>query len=193
MNSMESLRKFIDERLTSAAEEIIGVLEQTLSAYEEEMSRQRKLLDVVLQPEIRLHRTDLPQLSVYKEEAEFHLEQQLCNQESDTNLAQKNPEGPELKDKQYRVPTSLEQEQLVLKQEENFKLTCEESSHNQSRPLDYEKPHGVAEKEPLGTVSSTWIKSNSDPEDSKVEPEPNSDRHDVEAAPSRTAGGSAAC
>ncbi|KAF3695521.1 Zinc finger protein 782 [Channa argus] len=126
---------------------------------------------------------DLPPPSDHKEEEEFHLEQQLCNQESHTSLAQKDPEAPQIKEEQNTLPTSPEREQFVLKQEDNFKrtLTCEESSHSQSRPLDSEQPHGVAEKEPLGTVSYTWIKVESDLED-----EANNDRHGGTTSARRT-------
>lgn len=49
----------MNERLAAAAEEIVGLFEQTMSVYEEEIARQRRVLDVVLKPEIRLHRTGL--------------------------------------------------------------------------------------------------------------------------------------
>lgn len=57
MSAVESLRKLINERLTAAAEEILGVCERTIVVYEEEVVRQRKLLDILLKPEIKLHRT----------------------------------------------------------------------------------------------------------------------------------------
>ena len=59
MSSVEFLRDLINERLTSAAEEIFQVFQKTVVEYEEEISRQRRLLDIVLKPEIKLHRTGL--------------------------------------------------------------------------------------------------------------------------------------
>ena len=56
MSSVECLREFVNERLTSAAEEIFGVFKRTMVEYEEEIERQRKLLDVVWKPDIKLHR-----------------------------------------------------------------------------------------------------------------------------------------
>ncbi|GLD67140.1 gastrula zinc finger protein xFG20-1-like protein [Lates japonicus] len=60
------LRELVYQRLTAAAEEICGLFERTTAEYEEELSRlqrenerQRKLLDAVLKPEVRLHRTVL--------------------------------------------------------------------------------------------------------------------------------------
>ena len=56
MSSVECLRGFINERLTAAAEEIFGVFQKTIVEYEEEIDRQRKLLDVVWKPEMKLLR-----------------------------------------------------------------------------------------------------------------------------------------
>jgi len=58
MCSVESLREFVNQRLTAAAEEILGVFQRSIVEYEEEIDRQRRLLDMVLKPEIKLHRTD---------------------------------------------------------------------------------------------------------------------------------------
>ena len=57
MASVQGLREFVSERLTSAAEEIFRVFEQTVFEYEKEIVRQRRLLDIVWKPEIKLHRT----------------------------------------------------------------------------------------------------------------------------------------
>ncbi|KAL7408634.1 hypothetical protein ABVT39_026743 [Epinephelus coioides] len=70
MSSVDYLREFVNIRLTAAAEEIFGVFKRTIVEYEEELDRQRKLLDVVLKPEIKLHRIELPQQYVCKEEEE---------------------------------------------------------------------------------------------------------------------------
>ena len=59
MSSVESLRELINERLTAAAEEIFGVFQKTIVQYEEEIDRQRRLLDIVWKSEITLQRTGL--------------------------------------------------------------------------------------------------------------------------------------
>ncbi len=56
MSSVDCLREFVIERLTAAAEEIFGVFQKTIVDYEEEIDRQRRLLDIVWKPEIKLHR-----------------------------------------------------------------------------------------------------------------------------------------
>ena len=52
MSSVESLREFVNERLTAAAEEIFGVFKRKILEYEEEIDRQRKLLARVQEAEI---------------------------------------------------------------------------------------------------------------------------------------------
>lgn len=50
MSSGEYLREFVNERLTVAAEEIFRYLKKTIVEYEEEIERQRRLLDDVRTP-----------------------------------------------------------------------------------------------------------------------------------------------
>ncbi|TDH09089.1 hypothetical protein EPR50_G00082990 [Perca flavescens] len=66
MPKAEVLRVAVQERLVAAAEEIFGLFERTIAEYEEELfrskqknERQRKLLDAVLKPELRLNRAVL--------------------------------------------------------------------------------------------------------------------------------------
>uniref|UniRef100_A0A671WY75 C2H2-type domain-containing protein n=1 Tax=Sparus aurata TaxID=8175 RepID=A0A671WY75_SPAAU len=61
-----ALRAKLTERLTAAAEEIVALLEETVAEYEDrverserEICRQRRLLDAVLKPQVKLHRADL--------------------------------------------------------------------------------------------------------------------------------------
>ena len=66
MSSVEYLREFINERLTAAAEEIFGVLNKTIVQYEEQIDRQRRLLDNAWKPEIKLHRIGVYKLNCFK-------------------------------------------------------------------------------------------------------------------------------
>ncbi|XP_030002759.1 gastrula zinc finger protein XlCGF57.1-like [Sphaeramia orbicularis] len=61
------LRAMLTERLTAAAEEIIALFAETVAEYEgrveqseREICRQRRLLEAVLMPQVRLHRADPP-------------------------------------------------------------------------------------------------------------------------------------
>ncbi|XP_040044138.2 uncharacterized protein LOC120826164 [Gasterosteus aculeatus] len=136
MSSVENLREFVNERLSAAAEEIFGVFRRTVVEYQEEIDRQRRLLDVFWKPEVRLHRIELPQSRVCKEE-ELLSEQQLCLQERKPSLDQEDPDPPEIKEEQEELCTSPEGEQLEPKQEA-FTLTptCEERGHGEDQLLD---------------------------------------------------------
>ncbi|XP_051246768.1 gastrula zinc finger protein xFG20-1-like isoform X8 [Dicentrarchus labrax] len=114
MCKVQMLRALVKQRLTAAAEEIFGLFERTIAEYEEELcrskeenERQRKLLDAVFNPQLRLHRADVQQLSVIKEEVPP--EQQ---QEWRPSLEQGDPEPPHVKEEQVEVRTSQEGEQL---------------------------------------------------------------------------------
>ncbi|XP_039858406.1 golgin subfamily A member 6-like protein 22 [Simochromis diagramma] len=117
MPSAQYLREFINERLTAAAEQIFLEFEKTIVQYEEEIDRQRRLLDITWKPQIKLHRTDDPQQHVSREE-EVLPEQQLCGQE--------DPEPPQIKEEQ-------EGEQLVVKEESVDVIIWNESSPQQEQ------------------------------------------------------------
>ncbi|XP_036972075.1 zinc finger protein 782-like [Acanthopagrus latus] len=136
MSSVESLREFVNERLTAAAEEIFRVFKTTIVQYEEEIDRQRVMLDICWKPQVKLHRIELPQQHVCKEE-EVLADQQLCNQERNSSLDQEDPEPPEIKEEQEELCTSQEGEQLVLKVETDTVMLTqayEESGHSEAEP-----------------------------------------------------------
>lgn len=62
MSSIQTLRAFVNQRLTVAVEEIFQLLETTICNYEEEIDRQRRLLEEVSQPH---YLTDTAGLSVF--------------------------------------------------------------------------------------------------------------------------------
>ncbi|XP_033181563.1 zinc finger protein 2 homolog isoform X2 [Mastacembelus armatus] len=136
MSSVQCLREFVNERLTAAAEEIFGVFEKTIVEYEQEIDRQRRLLDIVWKPEIKLHRTELPQQHVCKEE-EVLPDQQLWNQERNSSVDQEDPEPPQIKEEQEQLCSSQEGEQLVVKQETDTFMwtpTNEDSDQSEAEP-----------------------------------------------------------
>nr|XP_020514540.1 zinc finger protein 846-like isoform X2 [Labrus bergylta] len=140
MCSAESLRDFINQRLTAAAEDIFVVFKRTIVEYEEEIDRQRRLLDIVWKPHIILHRADLPKQFVCKEEEKEVLpDQQLCTQERNSSPDQEDPEPPQVKEEQEGLCSSQEGEQLVLKQETDtsmMTLTHEETDHSEEQLLN---------------------------------------------------------
>uniref|UniRef100_A0A3B4T686 C2H2-type domain-containing protein n=1 Tax=Seriola dumerili TaxID=41447 RepID=A0A3B4T686_SERDU len=174
MSSVHCLKNFVSERLTAAAEEIFGVIEKTLSVYEKEIVRQRRLLDVVLKPEIKLQRTELPQLHVRKEEV--LADRQLSNQETDSSL---DPEAPQIKEEQEELCSSQDGEQGVLEQDaEAFKLspTYDGSDHSEDQTVlfDNNQTHNASEMEPLSSISCERLQYDSDRNHS-LATEPHSD------------------
>nr|XP_024655872.1 golgin subfamily A member 6-like protein 6 [Maylandia zebra] len=132
MPSVQYLREFINERLTAAAEQIFLEFEKTIVQYEEEIDRQRRLLDITWKPQIKLHRTDDPQQPVCKEEEEVLPEQQLWNQEE--------PEPPQIKEEQEELCSSQEGEQLGLKEEmDTFMVTVAEEGEHSEPEADREQ------------------------------------------------------
>ncbi|XP_041811833.1 uncharacterized protein LOC121619952 [Chelmon rostratus] len=109
-----ALRALLTERLTAAAEEIVGLLEETVAEYEDrverserEICRQRRLLDAVLKPEVKLYRADVQLLSASQDEDPPE------QQDWRSSLDQEDPaEPPHIKEEQEELWTSQEGEQL---------------------------------------------------------------------------------
>ncbi|XP_036938880.1 uncharacterized protein LOC119010651 isoform X2 [Acanthopagrus latus] len=59
MSKVQTLRAFVEQRLTAAAEEILELFGRTVAEFEEELCRQRKTLEEVLKPEVVFHRADM--------------------------------------------------------------------------------------------------------------------------------------
>ncbi|RVE56340.1 hypothetical protein OJAV_G00220170 [Oryzias javanicus] len=96
MTSVQSLREFISERLTAAAEEICSHFEETIVQYEAELSRQRRLLDVVLKPQVQAQTTVLPQYY-------------LRNQEKNSSVDRADAEPPQIKEQEKESFSRREQ------------------------------------------------------------------------------------
>ncbi|XP_063317014.2 zinc finger protein 260-like [Pelmatolapia mariae] len=124
MPSVQYLREFINERLTAAAEQIFLEFEKTIVQYEEEIDRQRRLLDITWKPQIKLRRIDLPLRLLCKEEVVLS-EQQLWNQERSSSVDQEEPEPPQNIEQQEELCSSQEGEQLELEEEtDTFMVTA---------------------------------------------------------------------
>ncbi|XP_024287945.1 zinc finger protein 263-like isoform X1 [Oncorhynchus tshawytscha] len=115
MSKLQLLNVFLTKRLTAAAVEIYVEVEKTITEYDneissskEEIKRLRRLLDLVFNPEIKLHRADLHQLYLPDEVSP---EQQHCEQEWSPSLKQEDPEPSQIKE-EHEVWTSQGGEQL---------------------------------------------------------------------------------
>ncbi|XP_075947907.1 uncharacterized protein LOC142949910 isoform X3 [Anarhichas minor] len=142
MYKVQMLRCLLNQRLTAADEEIFGLFERTIAEYEEEVSalkeqneRQRKLLDAVYNPQLRLHRADVQQLLVVKEEDTPE------QQEWSSSLDQEDPEPPHIKEEQE------DPEPPHIKEEQDDP----EPPHIKEEQEDPEPPHIKEEQEEFWT------------------------------------------
>ncbi|XP_042291776.1 gastrula zinc finger protein XlCGF57.1-like [Thunnus maccoyii] len=95
MSKVQMLSASVKQRLTAAAEEIILLFERSIAEYEEEIDRQRRLLQLQVKPETT--RADVCKLIIRKEEVPPE---------------QQDPEPPHIKEEQEELWTSQEGEQL---------------------------------------------------------------------------------
>ncbi|XP_041811834.1 zinc finger protein 2 homolog [Chelmon rostratus] len=141
MSRLHSLKLFVNQRLTAAVDEIFGHVERTITEYEEEIDRRhRRLLDVVLTPELKLRRavcpTDIRQVLVNCEEAPP--EQHEWGPRLDQG---DSPEPPHIKEEQEELWTSQEGQQLQgleeVKEEDGDEEMAQSSQLHQiqSEPL----------------------------------------------------------
>ncbi|XP_029974657.1 zinc finger protein 75A-like [Salarias fasciatus] len=116
-NSHNSVRDLTTQRLTAAAVEIFAMVEQTVVQYEEEIDRQRRLLEIDWNPQIKLHRTELLQSRDSREEQLFKEETNYC-------LVQRQSESPSIREKQEEpglLQPKVEQEELEPPQIQDLK------------------------------------------------------------------------
>ncbi|XP_074468583.1 uncharacterized protein LOC141753858 [Sebastes fasciatus] len=139
MSKVDLLRVFVKQRLTLAAEEILDLFETTIAEYEEQLEfsskenqRRQKLLDAVLHPEVQLHRADVQQLLVVREEVPTE------QQEWSSSLDQEDPEPPHIKEEPEDLWTSQEGEQFQRLEEADIKFPFT-SVHVKSEEDDEEK------------------------------------------------------
>ncbi|KAM4745484.1 uncharacterized protein FYW61_013268 [Anableps anableps] len=130
MSSVECLKQFVNERLTAAAQEIFSVFEQTIADYEEEISRQRRLLTVVWKPQVKLHRTELPQDFINVKD--ILTEPELSKQDRKSISDQKDREHEQIPESHEEILTSHDKGEVVLKEETDSLLpsiTCDEGDN----------------------------------------------------------------
>ncbi|XP_024118720.1 zinc finger and SCAN domain-containing protein 2 [Oryzias melastigma] len=121
MSSVQSLREFIGERLTAAAEEIFSHVEKTIFKLEEEVESQRRVMDMMMKSHLQLRTTALPQSDPW-------------NQDRTSIVDQEDSEPPQVKEQQEEVCISLDEDQLSLKQEEDILMVTldeEDDLHSQ--------------------------------------------------------------
>ncbi|XP_030018232.1 zinc finger protein 567-like isoform X2 [Sphaeramia orbicularis] len=104
MSKADVLRGFVSDRLAAATQEILAVVERTVAGYEEEASafrqqidRQRRQLEVLLQPQVPLSKTGEEFTSVVSID-----EEEDCNKEETSSQQLEN-----LKDSTHSTPSRV--------------------------------------------------------------------------------------
>ncbi|XP_041638201.1 gastrula zinc finger protein XlCGF57.1-like [Cheilinus undulatus] len=153
MSEGDSLRGLITERLTAAAEDIFLLFKSAIVEYQEELERQQKQLDIFLNPEVYLHRINVPQELVREEE------EVLSDLVKNSSPDQEEAEPPRIKEEPEEPCSIQEGEQLELKEEtDSFMLT----------PAHEEKKHSEPELHEHQLLSdSTHVAEDQDPAGSK--------------------------
>ncbi|XP_078797769.1 uncharacterized protein LOC144989356 isoform X2 [Oryzias latipes] len=176
MSSLQSLRELISERLAAAAEEICRLCEGTIVQYEEELCRQRRLLDVIWKPQLQLHhiggevdagealtplKSDLHQYLTGLPQHWMTEEEDQCNQQRNFRVEQEEPEPPQIKEEQEEPePPQIEEEpeelcisqdedQLDLKQETDtlMEIPTYEEDENSEADLNNQQSFNVTDSQ----------------------------------------------
>ncbi|RVE75113.1 hypothetical protein OJAV_G00013570 [Oryzias javanicus] len=117
MSSLQSLRESISERLAAAAEEIFRLCEGTIVQYEQELCRQRRLLDS-WKPQLQLQHTDLSQDCLINQEKNSRGKQEEQQEPEPPQMMEviEEPEPPQMIEEQEGFFIRQDEEQLDLKQ-----------------------------------------------------------------------------
>lgn len=163
MYPVQSMRKFVCDRLTAAAQEILGAFEKRVEDYEAELARQRRMLDTVFSPEMKLQRGELKALQ---------------NQHQlgyNYGMSRFPPDTVHIKDEHEEISISQERPQPPLQQEAPASTLTPASGLNtsgaQTQPLGPEK-ESVANKDPLSNSSNEDVESQSKEGRSPVSEQP---------------------
>ncbi|XP_041703534.1 zinc finger and SCAN domain-containing protein 12 [Coregonus clupeaformis] len=190
MSKLQLLNAYVTERLTAAATEISVAIETTVVELHEEISRSteendrlRRLLDLVFNRQIKLHR-DPHQLTLPKSEEEVPSVQQHCEEEWSPSLIQEDPELTQIKEEQEELRTNQEEEQLQALGEADLikfifppacvKNVCDQENPSQPSHLHQTQTVEDRERDSLLTYTTEEIKTEPDGEDYRVS-EPTSD------------------
>ncbi|XP_029907317.1 uncharacterized protein LOC115359119 isoform X2 [Myripristis murdjan] len=99
---LQLFRSFLTERLTAVAVEIFGEVESMVEGYCEENRRLQDLLNMVLSPELKLHRID----HVKQATAAAAVHEQPSEQIADLDLVKPEPWFSKIKEEQIEYETS---------------------------------------------------------------------------------------
>ncbi|XP_045914811.1 zinc finger protein 260-like isoform X3 [Micropterus dolomieu] len=157
---VQTLRAFVNQRLCAAAEEIFGLFERTISEYEEEIDRQRSLLQDAQKDEA-VFPANVKKSTVIKEvppEQQQHWSPRLDQEDP--------PEPPHVKEEQEDLWTSQEGEQLPELEEADITKFPFTLVPMKSEEDDEEKPQSSQLHQTEENRDAEHLKTETDGEDS---------------------------
>ncbi|XP_078793172.1 uncharacterized protein LOC144987742 [Oryzias latipes] len=179
MSSLQSLRELISERLAAAAEEICRLCEGTIVQYEQELCRQRRLLDVIWKPQLQLHHIVLPQHWVTEDEDLYNRKRnfRVVLEKPHPPLYKEEPEPSPIKEETDALYISQDEDQLHLKQETDTWMeipTYEEDENSEADLNNWQRKFRVEheESEPPQTEEERGEQQPPQIKVQKEEPEP---------------------
>ncbi|XP_051798094.1 zinc finger and SCAN domain-containing protein 2-like [Acanthochromis polyacanthus] len=182
MCSVEYLRELISDRLAAAAGEIFSEFEKNIVQYQEEIDRQRRLLDVIWKPHIPLQPIELPQSYVCENEKTV-VDHQPHDQERNSMVDHEDLEPPRIKDQQEELCTSQDQSnpeisQIKMEQEELCTSLAQSNPGLPQIKVEQDKLCSSQEEELIGLKqeTDTFEVTPADEESDHSEPKPNSDQ-----------------
>ncbi|KAK2920590.1 zinc finger protein 771-like [Channa argus] len=140
MSKVQSMRAFVNQRLTAAAEEIFGLFERTIAEYEVEIDRQRRLLQDSGRTETHTDKTVLPAyvktFTVIKEVPPYQ-------QQRSSSVEQEDPKPPPIKEEQEEPCTGKEGEQLKDLEKADIKFLFTSVPVKREEQDEEEKPQAL--------------------------------------------------
>ncbi|KAK6318780.1 hypothetical protein J4Q44_G00099910 [Coregonus suidteri] len=170
MTKLQYLNVYLTERLMQAAEEILRVVADTISEYQEEIARTKRENQYLKRHLITPVPPPAPQPTLsWVSEPQTPPEQQHCEQEWRRSLGQEDPEPTQIKEEQEELRTSQEKEQhqvLEYDTKEDYISTppCVKNDADRPQPSHLPRTQTVENREGESLLTNTTGKIKTEPD-----------------------------
>uniref|UniRef100_UPI0037E7962A zinc finger protein 271-like n=1 Tax=Semicossyphus pulcher TaxID=241346 RepID=UPI0037E7962A len=155
MSTIQTVKAFVNQRLTAAVEEIFELLETTISNYEEEIFRQRRLLDDVPRPENDINTAGVQKLIVKKDD----------QHEGRNSLDHKDPQLQHIKEEEEELWSSKKREELQGQEGDDtmkFTFTVKSEDYEEKTQLHPKQAEESREAAILPSSSAEQLETETD-------------------------------
>uniref|UniRef100_A0A674CEU0 Zinc finger protein 180-like n=1 Tax=Salmo trutta TaxID=8032 RepID=A0A674CEU0_SALTR len=169
MTKLQYLNVYLTERLMQAAEEILGVVGNTISEYQEEITRTKRENQYLKQHLITPVLPAPQPIVSWVSEQQTPPEQQHCEQEWSPSLGQRDPESTQIKQEQGELRTRQEEEQIQgpeadTKEDSITIPPCVKSDCDQEPPQPTHLPQTVENRERDSLLTNTTGQIKTEPD-----------------------------